>query len=94
MTIQDMGAVGEMIGGIAVIITLIYLTLQIRQNTRAVRLNTGHAVTEEFRGMFELVAGSSDLAELISRYVLAPDNQQLYLDAIGGIETINRIKNT
>jgi hypothetical protein len=67
MTIQEMGAVGEMIGGIAVIFTLIYLTLQIRQNTRAVRLNTGHAVTEEFRSMFELVAGNGELAELITK---------------------------
>ncbi len=33
MTIQDLGAVGEFIGGIAVVITLIYLAVQIKQNT-------------------------------------------------------------
>ena len=33
MTIQDIGAVGEFIGGIAVLVTLVYLALQIKQNT-------------------------------------------------------------
>ncbi len=35
MTIQDWGAIGEMIGAIGVVVTLIYLTKQIRQNTLA-----------------------------------------------------------
>lgn len=34
MTIQDWGAIGELVGGVAVIATLIYLALQVRQNTR------------------------------------------------------------
>ena len=33
MTIQDLGAVGEFIGGVAVLVTLIYLAMQIKQNT-------------------------------------------------------------
>lgn len=32
-------------------------------------------------------------AELISRYVLGPENQQQYLDVVGGVETIDRIRN-
>ena len=67
MTIQDWGAIGELIGGVAVIVTLVYLALQIRQNTRAIRLSTGHDVTEEFRGMFELIASHGDLAEIINK---------------------------
>lgn len=31
MTIQELGAIGELIGGVAVIATLIYLTIQTRQ---------------------------------------------------------------
>ena len=34
MTIQDLGAIGDLLGGIAVVVTLIYLAAQIRQNTR------------------------------------------------------------
>ena len=33
MTIQELGSVGELIGAIATVATLIYLSLQIRQNT-------------------------------------------------------------
>ena len=36
MTIQDLGALGELIGSVAVLATLIYLTLQTRQNTAAI----------------------------------------------------------
>ena len=34
MTIQDLGAIGELIGGAAVIATLIYLAVQLKQNTQ------------------------------------------------------------
>ncbi len=37
MTIQDWGAIGEILGAIATIATLIYLAMQIRQNTRALQ---------------------------------------------------------
>ncbi len=37
MTIQDWGAIGELIGGVAVIATLVYLSMQIRQNTKSTR---------------------------------------------------------
>ncbi len=36
MSIQDLGALGELIGSVAVLATLIYLTLQTRQNTMAI----------------------------------------------------------
>ena len=36
MTIQDLGALGELIGSVAVLATLIYLALQTRQNTAAI----------------------------------------------------------
>jgi len=34
MTIHDLGAIGDLIGGIAVIVTLVYLAVQIKQNTK------------------------------------------------------------
>ncbi len=36
MTIQDLGALGELIASVAVLATLIYLTLQTRRNTKAI----------------------------------------------------------
>ena len=39
MTIQDWGAIGEIIGAIAVVVSLIYLAIQIRQNTHQIALS-------------------------------------------------------
>ena len=35
MTIMELGAIGEFVGAIGVVVTLAYLAVQIRQNTRA-----------------------------------------------------------
>jgi len=34
MTIQDLGAIGDLVGGVAVLVTLVYLAMQIKQNTK------------------------------------------------------------
>ena len=39
MSIQDWGAIGEIVGALAVVASLIYLAVQIRQNTRQISLN-------------------------------------------------------
>jgi len=65
MDIQDWGAIGDLVGGVAVIITLIYLALQIRQNTIAVRLSTLHDVKDTIREVNLLVAEQGDLAEIL-----------------------------
>jgi len=46
MTIDDLGNIGDFLGGIAVLISVIYLALQIRQNTREVK----HASTQDLLG--------------------------------------------
>ena len=37
MDIMELGAIGELVGGVAVIASLIYVGLQLRQNTSATR---------------------------------------------------------
>jgi hypothetical protein len=37
MTLQDLGSIGEIVGALAVLVSLAYLALQIRQNTQALR---------------------------------------------------------
>lgn len=44
-TIQDYGAAGEFIGAIGVVVTLVYLAIQIRQNTRQLKQNELNAKT-------------------------------------------------
>ena len=65
MNWDAVGAMSELVGAIAVVVTLIYLAVQIRLNTRAIRQDTGHAITGEFRGTFALMAERQDLAELV-----------------------------
>lgn len=74
MTIQDWGAIGELVGGAAVIVTLIYLALQLRDNTRAVRLDTSHTVIAEFRGMFDMLSTCRELAEIVVAAATDPDS--------------------
>lgn len=40
MTIQELGSIGELVGAIATIATLLYLATQIRQNTKATRVSS------------------------------------------------------
>ena len=56
MNWDAIGAVGELIGAIAVVITLVYLAIQIRQNTKTVRASTYQSVAEALAdGSYRLV---------------------------------------
>ncbi len=55
MTLQDLGGIGEFIGGIAVVISLVYLAVQIRQNTKSVRTATYQAILDSSRSDTELL---------------------------------------
>ena len=41
LTIQDLGSLGELLGSVAVLATLVYLALQTRQNTMAIGSQLG-----------------------------------------------------
>lgn len=46
MMIQDWGALGEMIEGLAIIVSLVYVGLQVKQNTKATQVATSQAFLE------------------------------------------------
>jgi hypothetical protein len=54
MSIVELGALGEFIGSIAVLITLIYLTVQIRQNTLSLDENRRLAMAEAAQARTDL----------------------------------------
>ena len=56
MTVQDLGSIGELIGAVAVFISLLYLAMQIRQNTRAVRISTYQAIMDSSNRIGESLA--------------------------------------
>ena len=63
-------AVSELVATIGVIVSLVYVALQIRQNTRAVRGATAHAVTE--RQQTEL-HWSHEIADIFTKAIQTPD---------------------
>ncbi len=49
MTIMELGALGELLGAIGVIATLIYLSVQVRQNTRAMEESRRLALAQTYQ---------------------------------------------
>ncbi len=89
MTIQDWGAIGELVGGVAVIVTLIYLAFQIRQNTR----QFSRSVEATQLAAFERnVESSSHIRELL---LLHPDLIALLLkgyDSYKELDTSEKVR--
>ena len=74
MNWEAIGAVGEVAGAIAVVVTLIYLGIQVRHsrtateaNTRSLDLQTMFAVQSVFGAYNDLIGQSPDLAALVVR---------------------------
>jgi hypothetical protein len=60
MSIQDWGAIGEVVGAIGVILTLGYLTTQIRQNTRQLQSQGHQGMTDSYNVLLaQLLADDS-----------------------------------
>ena len=66
MSIMELGALGEFVASFGVIGTLVYLAVQMRQNTKAVRLNTAQTVTEELQAMFSVISSDAGMAEVMT----------------------------
>ena len=64
MDITILAAWGEFIGGIAVVVSLIYLASQIRQNSRLLRSSTAAVLMEGSNAPSRLLAEDSELARI------------------------------
>lgn len=62
MTLSDLGNIGDFIGAIGVIVSLIYLAIQIRQNTKSVRNSTYQEIVRDMTASTDLLASNSELA--------------------------------
>ena len=74
MSLDDLGNIGELVAAIGVIASLIYLAVQIRQNTRSVRASTYHSVNRSAREAEMAVAGSETLAHTFRKGVREPES--------------------
>ena len=71
MTLQDVASIGELLGAVGVIISLIYLAAQVRQNTAALRASSITGVTDKTADGMGMVATDAELAKLLAKGVEA-----------------------
>jgi hypothetical protein len=73
MNWEALGAVGEIVGAVAVVVTLGYLAVQIRQNTRSVQAATHHSLGRSARDAEMLFAGNETAAHIFHTGTREPD---------------------
>jgi hypothetical protein len=64
MSISELGSLGEFIGSLLVLATLLFLSLQMRQNTNAMNASMAADITAHFIANTHLMINNSELAEL------------------------------
>lgn len=67
MNWDAIGAISEILAAIAVVITLIYLAKQIRQNSQAVEVSALRDTTDQWNRWSEVLATSPELADIVAR---------------------------
>ena len=81
MTIEQLGSIGELVGAIAVIGSLLYVGLQMRQNSKIVRSATATAATEISNNVYTPVISDPVMAEIAIRGMRDPN-------ALDGVEML------
>ena len=64
MSLEDLGNIGEFVAAVAVLVSLIYLAIQIRQNTASVRLSNYLSSETIESNLFARVVEDADLARI------------------------------
>ena len=74
MTIEELGNLGDFLAAIATIITLIYLALQIRQNTSLLKLSKTRGTQEDADRWRTILIENKDVASIYRRGLADPDS--------------------
>lgn len=67
MTLERMSYIAEIIGVIAVVFTLIFLTIQVRQNTRQIKSQGLQSAAAQYISRFDHATSTSENAEIFRR---------------------------
>ncbi len=67
ITISELGSLGEFVGAIAVVCSLIYVGIQLRQNTAAIKITTAQAFTDTWNNYIRTLNVAPELAEIFYR---------------------------
>jgi len=79
MNWDAIGAIGELVGSVAVLVTLIYLAIQVRQNTHATRATSHHAITDALNQLNLTIANNDTTA-------------QIWVTGMGGRASLNELQ--
>jgi hypothetical protein len=74
MTIQELGSLGEFVAAVATLATLVYLALQIRANTTAVRAESRRAATNQGMHFQGIIGENKQAASVFRRGLAEPDS--------------------
>jgi len=74
LTIQDWGSIGETVGGIAVLVTVVYLAIQLRHSTQAAHRQTYSAGADSIAQFSWNLAKNPYLQKLYRTMLSAPDS--------------------
>ena len=72
MNWEAIGAIGEIIGAIAVIVTIAYLAIQIRQNTLALRSTATNEINEQLANVYFDASRDPEVASVFVRGAYDP----------------------
>ncbi|MCX2983115.1 hypothetical protein EYC98_19815 [Halieaceae bacterium IMCC14734] len=67
MTLAELGNLGEALSGVAVLVSLIYLIVELRRNTRTARSNSAWNSTVALAELCEVIADNPHLSELVMK---------------------------
>ena len=65
--LRDLADLAQLVGAFAVVLSLLYLAVQIRQNTRALHSSTYQAATDSVSSFMSLMVSSRELSGLLLR---------------------------
>ena len=85
MNWEAIGAIAELIGGVAVLITLIYLSIQVRQNSRIQRQQNVTEQTNRCIDSGQLLASDPEFADIFSRAMNNTDLTATESRRLGGV---------
>ena len=64
MTISDISDIGQALAAVATVLGLVFVGYQIRQNTRALKATSHHAVTDSFNALNALLVSDQNFARI------------------------------
>ena len=90
MSLSDLAAIGSFLSGIAVVVSFVFLAVQLRQNTQAVRASASQAHATELYQIMEPLIAHIDVAHawrvgLIDPLSLSEDDRMRFLAICSGL---------